>query len=143
MDLYTGVLIVHVLAMIAWMAGLFYLPRLYVYHADVEEGSQAAELFKVMEVRLLRYIMNPALIVTWIGGLTLIVLNPAWLSEGWLHAKLLCVVLMTGAHGMMAKMRKTFAADANTKSSRYYRIFNEVPTVLLIIIVTMVIWKPF
>jgi len=141
--LYLWILSLHVIAMVAWMAGLFYLPRLFVYHAQAEIGSETSETFKVMERKLLKLIMNPAMIVTWGAGLNLIALNPGLLSQGWMHAKLLCVILMSGAHGFYAKNVKEFAQDENTRSHVFYRFANEVPTVLLIIIVIMVIVKPF
>ncbi|WP_339780500.1 protoporphyrinogen oxidase HemJ [uncultured Thalassospira sp.] len=142
MDLYSIVKSLHVISVIAWMAGLLYLPRLYVYHCDVTPGSEADEKFKVMERRLLRAIMNPAMIATWIFGGYLISASGA-MMEGWFHVKLLCVVLMTIAHMMLAKYRRGFAEGANTKSAKFYRVFNEVPTILMIIIVFMVIGKPF
>lgn len=143
MSFYLWIQALHVLAVITWMAGLLYLPRLYVYHCGVTPGSEASETFKVMERKLLRYIMNPSLIAVWVFGLALIALNPGWLQDGWLHVKLLAVVLMSGAHGIMAKWRKDFEADRNTRSHKFYRIANEVPTVLLIIVVIMVVVKPF
>jgi len=146
-DLYGIVKSVHVLAIIAWMAGLLYLPRLFVYHAGLDlstEGGRAtAETFKVMERRLLRAIMNPAMITAWIFGLWMLFLIPGWFSEGWLHAKLLLVVLMTGMHMAMAKWRRDFEADRNARSHVYYRVANEIPTLLLIAIVFLVILKPF
>ena len=143
MDWYSYIKAFHIIAMVAWMAGLFYLPRLYVYHADAAPGSEASETFKVMEARLLRVIMNPAMIATWVLGLTLMFSFIDWRSAGWLHAKLLFVVLMSGFHGALSKWRKDFAADANSRSVRFYRIANEVPTLLLIIIVILAVAKPF
>lgn len=140
---YLSILSLHVIAMVAWMAGMFYLPRLYVYHAQAVVGSEMSETFKVMERKLLKLIINPAMIVTWLAGLTMIWLNPGLLSQGWMHAKLLCVVLMSTAHGFYARWRKDFERDENTRSHVFYRYANEVPTVLLIIIVAMVIMKPF
>ncbi|WP_420402940.1 protoporphyrinogen oxidase HemJ [Nisaea sp.] len=133
----------HVMSMVAWMAGMFYLPRLFVYHADAEPGSELSETLKIMERRLLRAIINPAMIATFVFGIWMLVLIPEFLSDGWFHVKLACLVLMTGFHGYMARWRREFAADANKRSARFYRIANEVPTVLLIIIVIMVIVKPF
>lgn len=143
MSLYLWIQALHVLAVITWMAGLLYLPRLFVYHCGVASGSEASETFKVMERKLLRYIMNPSLIATWVFGLALIALNPGWLQDGWLHVKLLAVVLMSGAHGFMARWRKDFEADRNSRSHTFYRVANEVPTVLLILVVIMVVVKPF
>ena len=134
----------HLIAVIAWMAGLFYLPRLFVYHSQVAVGGAESELFKVMERRLLRAIMNPAMIVAWLLGITL-VLTPGAVDwhGGWWHLKLLSVVLMTGFHMYLAKARKGFLADGRPKTERHWRAMNEVPTVLMIVIVVMVIVKPF
>ena len=134
----------HVIAMVAWMAGLFYLPRLYVYHCDTKPGSPESERFKVMEWRLLKQIINPAMIVTWVFGV-LLMLTPGvidW-SAPWWHVKLAAVLLMSGFHGAASKWRREFMEDRNTKSQRFYRIANEVPTVLLMVIVIMVIARPF
>ena len=134
----------HVIAMVAWMAGLFYLPRLYVYHCDTKPGSPESERFKVMEWRLLKQIINPAMIVTWVFGV-LLMLTPGvidW-SAPWWHVKLAAVLLMSGFHGAASKWRQEFMEDRNTKSQRFYRIANEVPTVLLMVIVIMVIARPF
>ena len=134
----------HLIAVIAWMAGLFYLPRLYIYHVEAEAGSDKSETFKIMERRLLRAIMNPAMIATWIFG-TYLLVEGDWMvdSGGWIHLKLVCVVLMTVFHMACARWRKNFEADANQKSAKFYRVMNEVPTVLMIVIVVMVIVKPF
>ena len=139
---YLWVEVVHILSVIAWMAGMLYLPRLFVYHADTPAGTAQAETFKVMERRLLRGIMLPALLLTWVTGLTL-AYKGGWFTVGWLHAKLLLVLIMTGIHGYLSKTRKTFAADANTRSAGFYRVLNEVPTILLIFIVILVVVKPF
>jgi putative membrane protein len=141
-NLYLWIKTLHVLALIAWMAGMLYLPRLFVYHADVPVGSPQSETFKVMEAKLLRLIMLPAMIVTWITGLIL-AYQAGFFVAGWLHAKLLLVLLMSGVHGYLSKTRKVFAADANTRPGRFYRVLNEVPTVLLIGIVILVVVKPF
>lgn len=135
----------HVMAVIAWMAGLFYLPRLYVYHTGAEPGSKQSETFKVMEDKLLRVIMTPAMIMSWILGLTLIfVFHVGSLAtDGWLHAKLTLVLLLTGYHFFLIKCRRDFAADQNRYSSRFYRMINEVPTLLMLGIVIFVIVKPF
>jgi putative membrane protein len=132
----------HIIAVVAWMAALFYLPRLFVYHAEAKPGSEASETFKVMELRLYRYIAGPASIAVWVLGLWLAYVLDAW-SQPWLHAKLLLVVLMTGFHHALGAYRKKFAADRNTKSARFYRIINEVPTILLVGIVILVVVKPF
>ena len=133
----------HIIAVISWMAGLLYLPRLFVYHAEAEIGSDKSETFKIMEFRLLRYIMSPASLVTWLFGGLMLWANPALLSAPWMHVKLFCVVLMSGAHHAMMKWRKNFAADQNTKSTKFFRIVNEVPTILMIIIVIMAVAQPF
>ncbi|WP_040485251.1 protoporphyrinogen oxidase HemJ [Lutibaculum baratangense] len=143
MDLYPWIKTAHILSLIAWMAALFYLPRLYVYHADALQGGEASETFKVMERRLLRAIANPAMIATWIFGLWLAVAYVGFAGNGWLHAKIFLVVLLTGYHMMLARWRRGFAGDANERSARFYRIMNEVPTLLLIAIVILVVVKPF
>ncbi|WP_173934389.1 protoporphyrinogen oxidase HemJ [Chelativorans sp. Marseille-P2723] len=140
--LYLWIKALHVIAVIAWMAGMLYLPRLFVYHADTPAGSGQAETFKIMELRLLRFIINPAMIVTWVLGLWL-----GWkgfgFSGGWLHAKIAAVILLSGLHGYLSRAQRMFAADKNTKSARHWRLVNEVPTVLMIVIVILVIVKPF
>ncbi|OYR19661.1 protoporphyrinogen oxidase HemJ [Brucella thiophenivorans] len=141
-DAYLWIKSIHIIAVIAWMAGMLYLPRLFVYHSAAMPGSETSETFKIMERRLLRFIINPAMIVTWIAGLWL-----AWeifeFKGGWLHAKILLVVLMSGVHGYLSKATRLFAQDKNTKSAKHWRIVNEVPTVLMILIVILVIVKPF
>jgi putative membrane protein len=141
--LYEWVKALHVISIIAWMAGLLYLPRLFVYHCQVPAGSETSETFKVMERRLLRAIMNPAMIAAYVFGIAMIVLTPEWMKQGWLHAKLLFVLLLTASHMMMARWRRDFAEDRNTRPQRFYRIANEVPTLLMIGIVIFVIVKPF
>ncbi|MGB0496716.1 MAG: protoporphyrinogen oxidase HemJ [Rubricella sp.] len=144
--LYPWIKSVHVMAVIAWMAGLFYLPRLYVYHAEqAQPGTEMSETFKVMEVKLYRLIMNPAMIVTWALGLAM-AFTPGsidWTGDGWFHAKLVAVVAMTWFHHWLGKRRKDFLADTNTLTGRRYRMMNEVPTLLMVVIVIMVIVKPF
>lgn len=143
-DSYLWVKAVHVISIIAWMAGLLYLPRLFVYHVGAEKGSLQDQTFKVMERKLLRYIMNPAMIASFLTGIWLLVLlSPGIWTEGWLHGKLTLVVAMAAMHGMMAKWCRQFAENANTRSARFYRVANEVPTVLMIAIVILVIVKPF
>ena len=132
----------HVIAVIAWMAGMLYLPRLFVYHCDAPVGSPQSETFKVMERRLLKAIINPAMIATWVLGLIL-VWQGGWITSGWLHAKLALVIALSAVHGIYVKRLKEFAADRNTRPTRYYRILNEVPTGLMIAIVILVIVKPF
>ena len=147
MDWYGIAKALHVISIIAWMAGLLYLPRLFVYHAALDLGSETgraqSETFKVMERRLLRAIMNPAMIASWLFGLALLTLNPGWFSDGWMHAKLLLVVVMTGSHMAMARWRKDFEKDANTRTHVFYRVANEVPTLIMVIVVFLVILKPF
>jgi putative membrane protein len=134
--------VIHVLAVISWMAGLLYLPRLFVYHSKVAKGSEASETFKVMERRLLKAIMTPAMIVAWIAGLWLAV-SSGFTGQPWFHAKLLAVLLLSASHGLMARYVKDFAQDGNKRSSKFFRVFNEVPTLLMIAAVVLVIVKPF
>ncbi len=141
-EVYLAIKAVHVIAVISWMAGMLYLPRLFVYHAGVEPGSETSELFKVMERRLVRAIMTPAMVVAWAMGLTLAVAGGLF-EEHWFHAKLLLVVAMTATHLALMKWRRDFAADRNTRPARFYRIANEVPTLLMIGIVVLVVTKPF
>ncbi len=135
----------HIIAVIAWMAGMLYLPRLFVYHAAAKPGSELSETLKVMERRLLKLIINPAMIATWLLGLSLIWLmgKDAFVQSGWLHAKLVLVFAMTGLHGFFARLVKQFDTDRNQRSQRFYRIINEIPTVLLIVIVVLATVKPF
>jgi putative membrane protein len=137
----------HIIAVIAWMAGMLYLPRLFVYHCAAEKGSVQSETFKVMERRLLRAIINLAMIATWVLGLWLAWYGPdshyGWFASGWLGAKLMLVLVLSGLHGFFARWVKDFAADNNCHSQRFYRIINEVPTVLMIIIVILAVVKPF
>lgn len=132
----------HVIAVIAWMAGMLYLPRLFVYHCDAAPGSAQSETFKVMERRLLRVIINPAMIAAWVLGLWL-AYDGGWLVSPWFHAKLALVIAMSAVHGILARRMKDFAADRNTRSQKYYRVINEIPTVLMILIVVLVVVKPF
>ena len=133
---------IHIIAVISWMAGMLYLPRLFVYHAEVPVGSPQSETFKLMEKRLLRAIINPAMIVAWVFGLYL-----AWkgfsFHGGWLHAKIALVLAMSGVHGYLAGGVRRFAEDRNKKSARHWRIVNEIPTLLMIVIVALVVVKPF
>lgn len=133
----------HILAVISWMAGMLYLPRLYVYHADSEVGSEQSETFKIMERRLLKLIMNPAMIVALIFGLLMLYAVPALLQEGWMHLKFTAIFLMFGVHGVLSKHRKLFEQDERKKTAKYYRILNEVPTALMIIIVIAAVVQPF
>ena len=142
MNGYLWIKALHIISVISWMAGMLYLPRLFVYHAETEIGSAQSETFKVMERRLLRAIINPAMMVAWVLGLWL-----AWrgfdFSGGWLHVKIALVVAMSAMHGYFSGAVRRFAEDRNDKPSRHWRIMNEVPTVLMIAIVILVIVKPF
>ena len=140
--LYDWIKALHVIAVISWMAGMLYLPRLFVYHCDAPKGSPQSETFKVMERRLLKAIINPAMIATWILGLVLAYAG-GWYMSGWLHAKLLLVLILSGVHGMLARIVRQFAADENRRPARFFRILNEAPTLLMIGIVVLVIVKPF
>ena len=133
----------HIIAIIAWMAGMLYLPRLFVYHADAKKGSELSETFKVMERRLLRFIMNPAMITAWIFGILLIIANPALFESGWMHVKMTMVILMSVIHMVFSKWRKIFERDENTRDAKFYKIWNEVPTAIMIIIVIMAVAEPF
>lgn len=132
----------HIISVIAWMAGLLYLPRLFVYHADTPSGSVQAETFKIMERRLLKAIMNPAMIFTFIFGIWMLVLAPALLTEIWMMIKIVCVFGLAGCHGLFSRMRRDLENDKLPYSSKVYRIWNEAPTVLMIIIVVMAVVKP-
>jgi putative membrane protein len=140
--MYEWIKALHVIAVIAWMAGMLYLPRLFVYHCEADAGSKQSETFKVMERRLLKAIINPAMIVSWLAGLYLAWAGQ-WLSAGWLHGKLLLVVILSGVHGLFSRWVKDFANDRNRHSQKFYRILNEVPTILMIGIVVLVVVKPF
>jgi protoporphyrinogen IX oxidase len=142
--LYPWIKAFHVVAVITWMAGLLYLPRLYVYHCEVKPGTAESERFKVMERRLLRQIMLPAMIAVWSLGL-LLAFTPGVLDwhAGWWHVKLTAVLVMSGFHGALSGWRRAFLEDRNTRSQRFYRIANEVPAVLMVVIVIMVIVRPF
>jgi putative membrane protein len=134
----------HVVAIIAWMAGLLYLPRLFVYHAASKKGSEQSETFKVMERRLLRLITTPAMLASWVLGLILAYSGAIdWSQDAWFHAKLVLVVLLSAYHGFLAMWTKDFALDRNTRSPRFYRIANEIPTLLMIAIVILVVVRPF
>lgn len=139
---YLWIKAVHIVAMVAWMAGMLYLPRLFVYHAAAAQGSEAARTFEVMERRLMRIIMLPALLVTWLSGLAL-ASEAGFFHTGWLQGKLLLVILLTALHGYFAMIRKAFATGTNQRQARFYRIINEVPTILLVGIVIFVVVKPF
>ncbi|MBN9472143.1 MAG: protoporphyrinogen oxidase HemJ [Bosea sp.] len=139
---YEWIKALHVIAIIAWMAGMLYLPRLMVYHAEAQIGSIQSETFKIMERRLLKGIINPSMTLAWILGLYL-----AWsgfaFKGGWLHGKILLALVMSGIHGYLVGRVRAFAQDRNDKSARFYRILNEVPAVIMVVIVVLVIVKPF
>lgn len=141
--LYDWIKALHVIAVIAWMAGMLYLPRLFVYHVDAAIGSDKSETFKIMERRLLRAIINPAMIAAIAFGLWMLLLNPDLLHDHWMHAKLGLVIVMTALHGALARWRKAFAQDKNAHTAKFFRIINEMPTALMILIVILVIVKPF
>lgn len=140
--LYLWIKAFHIVSVIAWMAAMLYLPRLFVYHCTAEPGSKQSEIFKLMERRLLRFIATPAMIAAWASGLWLM-LEAGLLRAGWMHWKLALVFMLTVLHGFDAKWVKDFAADRNRRSARFYRIANEAPTVLMILIVILVVVKPF
>jgi putative membrane protein len=142
MDLYSWLKALHVIAVIAWMAGMLYLPRLYVYHCAAAAGSELSETFKVMERRLLRAIINPAMLAAWGLGLAMAWQADLW-GQGWFHAKLMLLLGMQLIHAAYARWRRHFASDANRHGARFYRFMNEIPTLLMIGIVILVIGKPF
>ncbi len=141
--LYLWLKALHVISVIAWMAGMLYLPRLFVYHCETEIGSAGSERFKVMERKLFRAIINPAMIATWVFGLGMLATGLIDLGAGWLHVKLTLVVILSGVHGWFSRLRKDFEQDKNQRPQKFFRMINEVPTVLMIGIVIMVIVKPF
>ena len=140
---YDTITALHILSVISWMVGLLYLPRLFVYHADSEIGTVRAETFKVMERRLLKVIMTPAMIATFIFGIWLIALNHGLVYETWFQIKLVAVLAMAGCHGKFSKMQRLLENDVQPLSSKTYRIWNEVPTILMIIIIFLAVLKPF
>jgi putative membrane protein len=144
-DFYPYVKAFHIIAIIAWMAGLLYLPRLYVYHTGAVAGSEMSETFKLMERRLLRFIMNPAMIVSWLLGLWLIFGfgRIDWSTDIWFHVKFTLVILMTVFHAFLARWRRFFAEDRNPHSALFYRQMNEVPTVIMVVVVILAVAKPF
>ena len=144
-SMYLWIKAFHIISVIAWMAGMLYLPRLFVYHCAAEKGSVQSETFKAMERRLLKVIINPAMIATWVFGLAMIWLMgwEAFRAAHWLHVKLVLVLVMSGVHGLFVRWVKRFAADRNVHSAKFYRLVNEIPTVLLIAIVILATVKPF
>ena len=133
----------HVIAVICWMAGLLYLPRLFVYHADPKITKATSETFKIMEYRLLKFIMTPAMLLAWLFGMAMIIGNPSLFESGWMPLKFLLVIVMTGVHGIQSKWRRNFAEDANERDAKFYRFANEAPTILMVIIVILAIAEPF
>jgi len=142
MEYYPWIKAFHIISVMAWMGGMLYLPRLFVYHADAKVGSELSETLKIMERRLVRAIINPAMMGSFIFGVWMLYLIPSYLEESWMQWKLFALVGMTGIHGALSRWRRFFERDANMLSSRFYRIINEVPTALLIIIVLLVVLKP-
>jgi protoporphyrinogen IX oxidase len=140
--LYPWIKALHVIAVIAWMAGMLYLPRLFVYHCEAEAGSRQSETFKVMEQRLLRIIINPAMVATWVLGLWL-AWEAGWFAAYWFQAKLALVLGLSALHGLFSRWVRDFATDRNVRPARFYRAVNEVPTLLMIGIVILAIVKPF
>jgi putative membrane protein len=140
--LYPWIKALHVIAVIAWMAGMLYLPRLFYYHCDTVPGALDSERFKVMERRLIRIIINPAMIAVWALGITLALMSGAYM-QGWLMAKFALVVILSGVHGLFSRWRKDFARDSNRRSKHFYAAWNEVPAVLMIGIVILAVVKPF
>lgn len=132
----------HIISVIAWMAGMLYLPRLFVYHADTKPGSEQSETFKVMERRLLKVIINPAMISAWIFGIWL-AYESGFYREHWLQAKFVLVILLSALHGSMVRWFRDFQNDRNTRPAKFYRIMNEVPAALMVLIVLLVVLKPF
>jgi putative membrane protein len=141
-EAYLWVKALHIIAVIAWMAGMLYLPRLFVYHCAAEPGSVQSETFKVMERRLLRAIINPAMALAWVLGLALVTDLGVW-SEPWMHAKFAAAIALSALHGYFARWRRNFDNDDNRHSARFYRYMNEIPTLLMIAIVLLVVLKPF
>ena len=140
--LYNSIKAFHIIAVIAWMAGMLYLPRLFVYHCEAEPGSKQSETFKVMERRLLKGIINPAMVATWLLGLGL-AWDGSWTAAHWLQAKVALVLAMSGMHGFFVRWVNDFTHDRNRHTQKFYRIINEIPTVLMIFIVFLVVLKPF
>lgn len=142
MEYYPLIKALHIISVMAWMAGMLYLPRLFVYHADAKTGSELSETLKTMERRLIRAIINPAMIASFVFGVWMLVLVPEYLEESWMQWKLLALVAMTAMHGAMSRWRRFFERDANILSAKFFRVMNEVPTVLMIAIVLLVVLKP-
>ena len=142
-EYYYWLLSLHIISVISWMAGMFYLPRLFVYHTRLEVGSDASEMFKEMERKLMRFIINPAMTATWIFGLALSFGQDSWHAGGWFYIKFVAVIILSGFHGYLSKWRRAFERDENINPEKYFRVANEVPTILMMIVVFMVFLKPF
>ena len=138
---YDVIKIIHILSVISWMAGILYLPRIFVYHCGVGKNSESSKLFKIMERRLLRYIMTPAMIVAWISGF-IMAYSAGYFLSLWLHWKIIFVVLLSGVHGVLARFVREFGLDERRRSHLFFRVLNEVPTLLLVFIVALVVLKP-
>lgn len=133
----------HLIAVISWMVGLLYLPRIFVYHAEVKTDSEAYNIFTIMELRLMKYIMNPAMVATWIFGIWLVYLAGHEIAmQLWMQIKLILVIILSGFHGFLSKCRKNFYNKVNSKTSKFFRMINEIPTVMLITIIFLVIFMP-
>ena len=142
MNLYLTLKAIHVIAVISWMVGLLYLPRLFVYHIE-NNSAESSKIFKVMEKRLMKIIMNPAMIITWLSGLSVLwILGFNNIFSSWLSIKFLFVIILSGYHGFLSKCLKDFESDRNKRSTKFFRVINEIPTIILIIIVFLVIFKP-
>lgn len=144
MNAYLVVKALHIIAFTSWMAGMFYLPRLFAYHAGTTPGSESSELLKIMERRLLRIIINPAMILTLVFGIWLItIVHPFGSGNGWFHAKAMLLLFMFGMHGYFSATRKALARDERPRTAKFYKIINEVVTILFIVIVLLAVTKPF
>ncbi|MCB1558141.1 MAG: protoporphyrinogen oxidase HemJ [Alphaproteobacteria bacterium] len=143
LDYYLWIKGLHIIAVMSFMAGMLYLPRLFIYHCAAPIGSEMSETFKIMERRLMKIIINPAFIAALFFGGLMFWANPSLFSQGWMHGKLFALILMGGVHGMYSRWRKNFANDSNQKSTKFFRVWNEVPTVLMIVIVLLAVVKPF
>jgi putative membrane protein len=140
--MYSVVKALHIISVVAWMAGMLYLPRLFVYHSQLSSGAEARLIFETMERRLLKAIMLPAMLATWGFGIWLATLTGAW-SQGWLHAKMALVVLLSGLHGFLASEARRLERGGTARATRFYRVINEVPTLILIVVVFLVVLRPF
>ncbi|AFX99712.1 putative integral membrane protein [Candidatus Endolissoclinum faulkneri L2] len=143
MEWYGIIKSLHLISVIAWMVGLLYLPRLFVYHANEDTNTSTSETFKIMELRLYRFIMNPAMMATWGFGITLLCMNWSLASNTWLHIKFFLIILLTVIHHIMGYWRKVFEIDKNKHSASFFRIMNEIPTILMVFVIFLVITKPF